>query len=116
MLEENAIHHAESPYSEYLTELRKVIYQINPLSVDKIKSLYNNGYNYLVLNIPPSVSNELTEAAMNIQPEYSTDIMICNDRGDGYDPALLRDKKGKYLYWFNVYDLGNVLNKMGQNK
>lgn len=113
---ENAIHHAESPYSEYLTELRKVIYQINPLSVDKIKSLYNDGYNYLVLNIPPSVSNELTEAAMNIQPEYSTDIMICNDRGDGYDSALLRDKKGKYLYWFNVYDLGKVLNKMGQNK
>lgn len=105
----NAVNHAEPPYSQRLTAPRNVIYQINPISFNKIKSLYNNGYNYLVLNIPPSVSNELTEVAMNIQPEYSTDVMICNDRGDGYDPALLRDKKGKYLYRFNVYDLGNVL-------
>jgi hypothetical protein len=112
----NVVNHAESPYSEKLTELRKVVYQINPLSLDKIKSFYNDGYNYLLLNIPPSVSNELTEAAIAIQPEYSTDVMICNDRGDGYDPALLRDKKGKYLYRFNVYDLGKVPNKMGQNK
>lgn len=108
----NVINHAEPPYSEKLTELQKVVYQINPLSIDKIKSFYNDGYNYLLLNIPPSVSNELTESAMAIQPEYSTDVMVCNDRGDGYDRALLRDRKGKYIYRFNVYDLGKVLNNI----
>lgn len=111
----NAVNHAEPPYSAKLTQLRNVIYQTNPLSIDKIKSLYDNGYNYLLLNIPPSVLNELTFAALDIQPEYSTDTMVCNDRGDGYDPALLRDKKGKYLYRFNVYDLGKVLDLMNQD-
>ena len=109
---ESAVNHAEPPYSAKLTKLRNIIYQKNPLVIDKIKSLYNDGYEYLVLNIPPTVSNELTEAAMDISPEYSTDNMICNDRGDGYDPALLRDKNGKYLYHFNVYDLGKVIDRM----
>lgn len=110
----NAVNHADPPYSERLTKLRKIVFQINPLSLDKIESLYNSGYNYLLLNIPPSVSNELTESALAIQPEYSTDAMICNDRGDGYDPALLRDKKGNYLYRFAIYDLGEVLDKIGR--
>jgi len=109
----SAANHAQPPYSEILTESRKVVYQINPFSLTENKSLHRSGYNYLLLNIPPSVSNGLTDAAMDIQPEYSTDVMICNDRGDGYDPALLRDKKGKYLYRFNVYDLGKALNRMG---
>ena len=109
----NAVNHAPPPYSEILTDSRKVIYQINPLSFGEITSLFARGYNYLVLNTPPSVSNGLTDAATKIHPEYSTDIMVCNDRGDGYDPALLRDKKGKYLYNFKVYDLGKVLNKAG---
>lgn len=112
----NVVNHAEAPYSDKLTPLRKIIYQINPVSVEKLKFLYNSGYNYLLLNIPPSVSNELTESAMNIQPEYSSDVMICNDRGDGYDYALLRDKKGKYLYRFNVYDLGRVLDRITEKR
>jgi len=107
----NVVYHAETPYLAKLTKLRSVIYQRNPVSFAKIKSLYNDGYNYLLLNIPPTVSNELTEVAMTLQAEYSTDMMICNDRGDGYDPALLRDKKGKYLYRFNVYDLGKLLDR-----
>ena len=101
------------PYSEILTESRKIVYQVNPLSLDEIKSLLTAGYSYLVLNIPPSVSNSLTEAAMRVGSEYSTDPMICNDRGDGYDPALLRDKKGKYRYNFKIYDLGKVLDRVG---
>lgn len=116
---QNAVYHAELPYAGRLTKLRYITYQVNPVPVDKFKSLYNDGYNYLVLNIPPSVSNDLTEAAMAIQPEYSTDTMACNDRGDSYcdpyDPALLRDKKGKYLYHFNVYDLGKVINKLDKD-
>jgi hypothetical protein len=111
---ENATNHAWPPYSEKLNELRNVIYQINPVPVKEVESLYRDGYRYLVLNIPPSVVNGLTDAAMAIQPEFHTETMICNDRGDGYDPALLRDKKSKYLYYFNIYDLGKVLKRLGR--
>jgi len=108
---------SEPPFVEKFTPLGKVSYQVNPVSIDKLESLYRDeGYNYLLLNIPLSISNELTEAAMKIKPEYSSDTMVCNDRGYGYDYALLRDKKAKYVFHFNVYDLGKVLNAMqGKN-
>lgn len=112
----NAVFHAELPYSARLTPVRSIVYQINPVNINRVKALYNNGFNYLVLNIPPSVTNDLTEAATHIPLEYSTDTMICNDRGDGYDPALLRDKNGRYLFHFNVYDLGKVINFMEKDK
>lgn len=111
----NVVNHADPPYSQKLTSSRNVIYQVNNIAPEEFKALYKKGYNYLLLNIPPSVTNALTDAAMNMRPDYSTDMMVCNDRGDGYDAALLRDGKSRFSYRFNVYDLGKILNTIQRN-
>ncbi|MFC1804606.1 ArnT family glycosyltransferase [Candidatus Omnitrophota bacterium] len=82
------------------------------VSLQKIEELYYQGYKYLLLYDIPYHLNELTETALTMEPDFSTES-IGNNRGVPYiDLGLLRAKDSRPCRHIYVYSLDRVINKL----